>query len=420
MGVPPGFQPVNSSDAVLVVTADTVPGLTAIRSLGRQGIRVHAAYRAGGLGTFSRYCQGALQLPAGDRQALDEIKNYSRLQGISHIMGIEERDIPFLNWCRPELEPKIKLLCAPQAAFALALHKDRTLALAAELGIPVPRTVYPNSAEDIEECSRLRFPVVIKPKHRDISYGWLPVFSLKSETIDDCSALARKLKQYERHADLLMVQEFAPGYGIGVSVLMHGRSVQQIFQHRRLRERPPRGGESVFSESMPLDQRLAEQSVALLMAMNWEGPAMVEYRYDAATGSALLMEVNGRFWGSLPLADYAGADFPYLFYRSSSRELSPIPYKTGLKARDLPGDTRWLLSALRNGNGSRLAALGAYVRAFGPNVRYYVWSLSDPLPAIQLFMLGCLRRVPASLRSPEMRTSEFLTFLRRSFHSNES
>jgi predicted ATP-grasp superfamily ATP-dependent carboligase len=150
---------------------------------------------------------------------------------------------------------------------------------------------------------------------------------------------------------------------------------------------------------VPLDQRHAEQSAALLRAMNWEGPAMVEYRFDADTGSSLLMEVNGRFWGSLPLADYAGADFPYLFYRSSSRELSPTPYKIGVKARDLPGDTKWLLNALRNGTGSRLAALGAYVRAFGPNVRYYIWSLSDPLPAVQFLLLACRCRLPASLRA---------------------
>jgi predicted ATP-grasp superfamily ATP-dependent carboligase len=420
MAVAPGPQPVNSSDAVLIVAADTVPGLTAIRSIGRQGVRVHAAYRAGGLGTFSRYCQGAFQLPTGDKQALEELKGYSRLHGISHIMGIEERDIPFLNWCRSELEPDITVLCAPQAAFALALHKDRTLALAARLGIPVPRTVYPKSAEDIDACSRLRFPVVIKPKHRDTSSGWQPVFDLKSETLGDFGALARKLEEYRRRGELPLVQEFAPGYGVAVSVLMHRQAVQQIFQHRRLRERPPLGGESVFSESVPLDPALAGQSVALLRAMNWEGPAMVEYRFDPGTGSALLMEVNGRFWGSLPLADYAGADFPYLYYRSLTREFSPTPYRIGVKARDLSGDTRWLLNALRSGNGSRLAALGAYLRAFGPNVRYYIWSLSDPLPAIQLFVLGCLRILPSSLRTPGLRMPEFQAFLRRSFHSNES
>ena len=37
---------------------------------------------------------------------------------------------------------------------------------------------------------------------------------------------------------------------------------------------------------------------------------MVEYRHDPLSGQYWLMEVNGRFWGSLPLATAAGADFP--------------------------------------------------------------------------------------------------------------
>ena len=39
---------------------------------------------------------------------------------------------------------------------------------------------------------------------------------------------------------------------------------------------------------------------------------MMEYKQDRRTGTPLLMEVNGRFWGSLQLAIDAGVDFPYL------------------------------------------------------------------------------------------------------------
>jgi hypothetical protein len=46
--------------------------------------------------------------------------------------------------------------------------------------------------------------------------------------------------------------------------------------------------------SLPLSRHaeLMRQSVALLRA-GWEGVAMVEYRYDPASGRAALMEVNG-------------------------------------------------------------------------------------------------------------------------------
>ena len=37
---------------------------------------------------------------------------------------------------------------------------------------------------------------------------------------------------------------------------------------------------------------------------------MVEFKLDARDGVAKLMEINGRFWGSLQLAVDAGVDFP--------------------------------------------------------------------------------------------------------------
>ena len=42
---------------------------------------------------------------------------------------------------------------------------------------------------------------------------------------------------------------------------------------------------------------------------------MLELKVDAATGVPYVMEVNGRFWGSLQLAVDAGVDFPVLLVR---------------------------------------------------------------------------------------------------------
>src|SRR5205085_6819270 len=84
------------------------------------------------------------------------------------------------------------------------------------------------------------------------------------------------------------------------------------FAHRRLREKPPAGGASVLSESAPVDPCLREQVVRLLGSIGWHGVAMVEYKHDLRSGATVLMEVNGRFWGSLQLAVDAGVDFPFL------------------------------------------------------------------------------------------------------------
>jgi hypothetical protein len=62
---------------------------------------------------------------------------------------------------------------------------------------------------------------------------------------------------------------------------------------------------------------------------------MVEYKRDAKTGQPFLMEVNGRFWGSLQLAIDAGVDFPALLAACALDEkVDPQPnYRVGVRSR---------------------------------------------------------------------------------------
>ena len=59
---------------------------------------------------------------------------------------------------------------------------------------------------------------------------------------------------------------------------------------------------------------------------------MVEFKYDPATDRAWLMEINGRFWGSIQLAIAAGVDFPWFYVR---QEL------TGIPPEPVDADPRW-------------------------------------------------------------------------------
>jgi len=129
--------------------------------------------------------------------------------------------------------------------------------------------------------------------------------------------------------------------------------------------------------------------------MEWEGVAMVEYRFDPDTRSAYLMEVNGRFWGSLPLAQHAGADFPTALVNAARGEPNPPAnaYRVGVRCRNLSSDTRWVLTSLREGSTSRAEALTSYARDFRPGVRYFVWQWSDPMPVIVSIGSGLRKRL---------------------------
>jgi predicted ATP-grasp superfamily ATP-dependent carboligase len=191
-----------------------------------------------------------------------------------------------------------------------------------------------------------------------------------------------------------LVQEKISGEGRGVFLLMWEGEVKAAFCHRRLREKPPWGGLSVLSESLPLDRALVERSAELLRTVSWNGPAMVEYKIDEREGEAKLMEVNGRFWGSLQLAIDAGVDFPAIYYRLVCGEDVPSPpeYRAGVKSRWLLGDLDSLITRLRCTERqqrlypsavSRWRACADFCHFFGRDLHYDVCSMSDPGPGWQ-------------------------------------
>lgn len=79
----------------------------------------------------------------------------------------------------------------------------------------------------------------------------------------------------------------------------------------------------------------------------WHGVAMVEFKVTP-NGTPYLMEINGRFWGSLQLAIDAGVDFPWLLYQmATSQPVDPVDgYNIGVRSRWLLGDLAALYKVL--------------------------------------------------------------------------
>src|SRR5205814_8588436 len=92
---------------------------------------------------------------------------------------------------------------------------------------------------------------------------------------------------------------------------------------------------------------------------------MIECKREAETGRQVVMEANGRFWGSLQLAIDAGVDFPALLVRCAAGERVPEirDYRLGVRSRWFWGDVDHLYLCLRDGRlGSGLRALLDFLR----------------------------------------------------------
>jgi len=110
-----------------------------------------------------------------------------------------------------------------------------------------------------------------------------------------------------------IVQEYIDGPEYGFFALYNKGKLKAKFQHRRTLSFSYQGGVSACRQAVRI-KALDELGTKILGSLNWHGPAMVECKFDQKEKKFKLIEINPRFWGSLPLAIQAGVDFPYLDY----------------------------------------------------------------------------------------------------------
>ena len=192
-------------------------------------------------------------------------------------------------------------------AYAATRDKLATIELARELGVPVPRTEMVSTVEEGREAgASLGWPVVVKPRWSSTRVG-RSVEHYEVSYAEDSAGLEAELGGLDGRLQVLL-QEYCPGEGHGVELLLHRGRPLAAFQHRRLHEVPITGGASSFRESVPLHPTLYDYATRLLAALDWTGLAMVEFKLGE--DGPRLMEINGRVWGSLALAIKSGIDFP--------------------------------------------------------------------------------------------------------------
>jgi predicted ATP-grasp superfamily ATP-dependent carboligase len=271
--------------------------------------------------------------------------------------------------------------------------------VAREVGVPVPREIAVDDpttgcGEAVRFASEVGWPVVLKP-HRSAVTGLSGIEKFGVRIVTDQPSLVDGLAGYPADAFPVLVQERIQGPGLGAFFLAIRGEVIASFAHRRIREKPPTGGVSVVRDSVPLRDDVGRYSEALLGRFGWSGVAMVEFKEDAATGIPYLMEINGRFWGSLQLAIDAGVDFPTLLlgnFDEGGASPSAGSFRSGVRSRWFWGDVDHLLWILRAPSGyretnpelpGRMSAILRFLLPWRPGLKYEVLRLSDLRPFLR-------------------------------------
>jgi predicted ATP-grasp superfamily ATP-dependent carboligase len=310
---------------------------------------------------ITRYGHDML-IPADDQALVAVMEHYDRFKDVLHIA------------------------CPPPHILRLVLNKSCTLEIAQKCGIQVPRTMVISQSSQLSELiSSIPFPWILKPteklKHEE---------AVKSCLLKNANDLVQRFPQPVLFSPPMLLQEYCEGAGVGIEMLIYKGECSTVFQHRRLKELPYDGGFAVTAVAEHPDPALVKSSLALLRALHWDGVAMVEYKVNPADGRAVLMEVNGRYWGTISLPVISGIDFPLYHWKlvHGASPGVPNPYPAGMKWRWTAGyfwRLHGLLEIARHSESARKALsldLRSLTADFGFAVRDAVFRLSDPMPAV--------------------------------------
>lgn len=371
--------------SVLLMGIDSPTGLTIMRELGKHGVPVHGVGSdERGIGAFSRYCSRFWK--RGDGKLADWLPGMITASGALVVMAWSENDLMALS-SLPEIIAGAAVLTPRRKQLERVLDKAETLRLANEIGIETPQD-WGDEPKKWPVVVKWPAPMRVIPKLRASGLEFI-----KAEYSNDAKELAAVFRRYASIDELPLVQSYAEGCGIGQMFHMQDGQATLFFQHERVHEWPPEGGVSTHCRAIPTSQHQAQRtkSEALLAAIGWEGPAMVEYRWNPRTDEYILMEINGRFWGSQPLASHAGAQFGWEVYRRNilnDNNAAP-PYRMNVEARYMIPEAKRLFRLFTA--SKKIAdpyfkpkpwqdAASFIVGFFNPNMRYYVFSWSDPRP----------------------------------------
>jgi predicted ATP-grasp superfamily ATP-dependent carboligase len=378
-------------------------GLGVYRSLGRRGIPVTAVHPdAREVALASRYCRAAVSPPVEHAQAYTRfLMELARGSGGPQVLiPTSDPTVVFISENRETLAERFRFVLPGRDVVSGLIDKREFDRLARAHGLPVPRTIFAGTAEDIRRLApEVPYPAVLKPAY---SPAWMsPEFQarfgrgaggyVKRVVVASPAELVTLYEEVRVFHPDVVVQELIEGgddHLVDVYVYLGPEGeVLGLFAIQKVRVLPIDGngvGTCVRAIRAP---ELAEASVRFLRSVGYRGNAAVCFKRHARDGRFYAIEVNARLALHHALATACGVDLPYVGYRDAlgrppAAPGAPRGRKTWLCLRDD------LQAALRYRKQGRLS-LGSWLRSLAGPTRFVYWTWDDPRPALVRLLRTC-------------------------------
>ncbi len=390
--------------SVVVPAIDAPSSVACLRSLGRRGIHtIVVSESPSAPALHSAFCDEAVPVPGPAADLLDyrdALLTLARRDDVRSIVPVREADVYVLSAYRDAFAqhlktpwPDIETLARVQDRCALFEAADRAGVAAPETGL-------------LGETGDRTREWIVKPRYSILTDRYVdcgPAECVAPPTTTyvppgtepDVEGLTAEMG----HEPICQEYVRTP-HEYGFFALYDEGDPIATFQHRQRRGYSYAGGPSAFRESVEIPA-LEEAGLALLDELDWHGLAMVEFLRDEETGEFKLMEINPRFWSSLPFTVQAGVDFPYYYWKlcNGGCERVPAEYDVGVAGHLLRGELLYLYSIVAHDfelvdRPSFPVALGSVLRSLVSHPRFDYLQREDPRP-----FLRDLRNAVGSIRT---------------------
>jgi predicted ATP-grasp superfamily ATP-dependent carboligase len=384
---------------VVIIDGKGYGDLGVIRALGGAGIDVYyLSDRYWPPESASRYVTKTIPFPA--RSESEETLAARLIEiGLSFeappvFLATGDWSLMFFSRNRSRFEPYFRHDLCPYLLLESIYDKVLFAKLSTTFNLPTPRSITPDSLEQLAEQSlRLTFPVVVKPAdkfkigHHSLEIKKVMRGNIKALYIESREELLEVGQELYRPSELsYVIQEYIPGtdrdnYAYHAYIGKDGGLVSEIVV-QKIRCYPNYFGFGSMAETVD-DPSIVEKGRECLTRLGYTGKGFVQFKKDPRNGEPYVIEINCRYAASYYLQFVAGMNIPRTAYRSILGQ--PVEKESptiGVRWVHVRNDFKALLDYRKLGEWKVLSWFHSYRKVRG----LAVWSIVDPFPGLIWFV----------------------------------
>ena len=370
----------------VVVAGAFQTGVVLMRDLRRRGLKVCAVdcnpQQPGFKTIYGRtyLCPNPDDDPSGWLRFMIELGG--RLGGKPVLIASADQFVSAIAASTAELRGHFVFCDSGVSIQALLATKRRQYSIAADQGLPVPRTQFVRTPDDVKAfAAEASFPCLLKPLHFRDWQKVAPSHPLYCEKLTLADSPPELLEKFNLAAEInpeMVAQEIIQGPDTAKLVYLSCYSRASIrlgtCMLRQVRTMPINFGSASVVE--PVDDPEADAVAdAFLRGIGYQGICELELKRDSRDGVVKLIEANPRYSVTSDAATYAGVELGWLHYldligeKATPVSPSPKAFRHIVLARDF--------GCVKQYRRAGLLTWPELLRSYRPPVAFFDFDIRD-------------------------------------------